>query len=165
MIGYTNAGKIDILKCSYSRADTMQRRSVICYLGSFNKITGILALNQDNVTLTDTVWIYSRFYQHLSWWSISQSTLEETRNVDLLLHVVDSSAENMPAAWRESVIKLFKRWYGSYPLLTVYNTKKILSMIRLFSPWIVFLMFSYQAEISSRSSNSCRGRFINRNEK
>ncbi|MEG0288953.1 MAG: GTPase, partial [Carnobacterium sp.] len=76
-----------------------------------------------NVTLTDTV----GFIQDLPTELIEafQSTLEETRNVDLLLHVVDSSAENM-AGHEKTVMQLLKELKMDHiPMLTVYNKKDL----------------------------------------
>src|SRR5699024_9824965 len=73
------------------------------------------------VTLTDTV----GFIQDLPTQFIEafQSTLEETKDVDLLLHVIDASSVNMEGH-EETVLQLLKDLeMDELPRLTVYNKK------------------------------------------
>src|SRR5699024_10564648 len=75
------------------------------------------------MTITDTV----GFIQDLPTQLIEafQSTLEETRGVDLLLHVVDASADNMEGH-EETVIHLLQELnMDKIPRLTVYNKRDL----------------------------------------
>lgn len=127
LIGYTNAGKSTLLN-ALTQAETHEENQLFATL---DPLTRKLVLPTGTmVTLTDTV----GFIQDLPMELIEafQSTLEETRNVDLLLHVVDSSAENM-AGHERTVIKLLKDLEMDHiPILTVYNKKDLAN--HLFSP-------------------------------
>lgn len=127
LIGYTNAGKSTLLN-ALTQAETHEENQLFATL---DPLTRKLVLPTGTmVTLTDTV----GFIQDLPTELIEafQSTLEETRNVDLLLHVVDSSAENM-AGHERTVIKLLKDLEMDHiPILTVYNKKDLAN--HLFSP-------------------------------
>lgn len=127
LIGYTNAGKSTLLN-ALTQAETHEKNQLFATL---DPLTRKLVLPTGTmVTLTDTV----GFIQDLPMELIEafQSTLEETRNVDLLLHVVDSSAENM-AGHERTVIKLLKDLEMDHiPILTVYNKKDLAN--HLFSP-------------------------------
>lgn len=120
LMGYTNAGKSTLLN-KLTQAETYEENQLFATL---DPLTRKLVLPSGmNVTLTDTV----GFIQDLPTELIEafQSTLEETRNVDLLLHVVDSSAENM-AGHEKTVMQLLKELKMDHiPMLTVYNKKDL----------------------------------------
>ncbi|WP_414840161.1 GTPase HflX [Carnobacterium sp. TMP28] len=120
LIGYTNAGKSTLLN-ALTQADTHEEDQLFATL---DPLTRKLVLpTGTKVTLTDTV----GFIQDLPTELIEafQSTLEETRTVDLLLHVVDSSAENM-VGHEKTVVKLLKDLDMDHiPFLTVYNKKDL----------------------------------------
>ena len=89
MIGYTNAGKSTILNM-LTTAGTYSEDQLFATLDPLTK----MAIAQGmEVTLTDTV----GFIQDLPTQLIEafQSTLEESRTMDLLLHVVDASARSV----------------------------------------------------------------------
>src|SRR5699024_3754293 len=76
------------------------------------------------VTLTDTV----GFIQDLPTELIEafQCTLEETKDVDLLLHVVDASSPNIDGH-ENTVLELIDDLdMGNIPMLTVYNKKDLI---------------------------------------
>lgn len=122
LIGYTNAGKSTLLNV-LTEAGTYEKDQLFATLDpltrQFKLPTGM------EITLTDTV----GFIQDLPTQLIEafQSTLEETRGVDLLLHVVDASAENVDGHER-TVLGLLKELKMDHiPILTVYNKSDLVS--------------------------------------
>lgn len=120
LIGYTNAGKSTVLN-ALTDSNTYEKDELFATL---DPITRKLELNSGlQVTLTDTV----GFIQDLPTQLIEafQSTLEETREVDLLLHIVDASAPNIENH-QDTVLSLLKDLeMDSIPMLTVYNKKDL----------------------------------------
>lgn len=120
LIGYTNAGKSTLLN-ALTEAETFEENLLFATLDPLTRQmelpTGM------EVTLTDTV----GFIQDLPTQLIEafHSTLEETREVDLLLHVVDAAAENMEEH-EKTVLQLLKELgMDKIPVLTVYNKKDL----------------------------------------
>lgn len=120
LIGYTNAGKSTVLNALTS-STTYEKDELFATL---DPITRKLELHSGlQVTLTDTV----GFIQDLPTQLIEafQSTLEETKDVDLLLHVVDASAPNIENH-QDTVIEIMKNLdMNTIPMLTVYNKKDL----------------------------------------
>ncbi|MDN6195881.1 MAG: GTPase HflX [Atopostipes suicloacalis] len=120
LIGYTNAGKSTILN-GLTDSETYEKDELFATL---DPITRRLELNTGlKMTLTDTV----GFIQDLPTDLIEafQSTLEETRDVDLLLHVVDAASPNMKAQ-EETVLDLVRNLEMDHiPILTVYNKRDL----------------------------------------
>ncbi len=116
LIGYTNAGKSTILN-ALTDSTTYEKDELFATL---DPITRKLELESGlQVTLTDTV----GFIQDLPTQLIEafQSTLEETRDVDLLLHVVDASAADIENH-QDTVLQITENLeMDSIPMLTVYN--------------------------------------------
>lgn len=122
LIGYTNAGKSTVLN-ALTESETYEEDELFATL---DPITRQLELDSGlQVTLTDTV----GFIQDLPTQLIEafQSTLEETQDVDLLLHVVDASAENMKTH-EDTVLNLMKDLeMDDIPMMTIYNKKDLIS--------------------------------------
>lgn len=120
LIGYTNAGKSTILN-GLTDSDTYEKDELFATL---DPVTRRLELHSGlQMTLTDTV----GFIQDLPTDLIEafQSTLEETRDVDLLLHVVDAASPNMKVQ-EETVLDLIENLEMDHlPILTVYNKKDL----------------------------------------
>lgn len=116
LIGYTNAGKSTILNM-LTTAGTYSEDQLFATL---DPLTKKWQLPQGMiVTLTDTV----GFIQDLPTQLIEafQSTLEESRSMDLLLHVVDASAEDR-LQHEQTVVELLNELdLEQIPVLTVYN--------------------------------------------
>lgn len=116
LIGYTNAGKSTILNV-LTAAEAYSQDQLFATL---DPLTKKWQLPQGMiVTLTDTV----GFIQELPTQLIEafQSTLEESRSMDLLLHVVDASAEDR-LAHEQTVVELLNELdLEKLPVLTVYN--------------------------------------------
>lgn len=121
LIGYTNAGKSTVLNV-LTESETYEKDELFATL---DPITRQLELESGlQVTLTDTV----GFIQDLPTELIEafQSTLEETKDVDLLLHVVDASSPNIDSH-ENTVLELIDDLdMGNIPMLTVYNKKDLI---------------------------------------
>lgn len=116
LIGYTNAGKSTILNILTS-AQTYEQDQLFATLDPLTKRWRLP--EGFEVTVTDTV----GFIQELPTQLIDafHSTLEESQSMDLLLHVVDASAENRHQQ-EETVLHLMNQLeLNQLPMLTVYN--------------------------------------------
>lgn len=116
LIGYTNAGKSTILNL-LTDAGTYSEDQLFATLDPLTKQWTLPEGFQ--TTLTDTV----GFIQDLPTQLIEafQSTLEESKGMDLLLHVVDATSENRHQQ-EETVLKLLESLdMNDTPVLTVYN--------------------------------------------
>lgn len=116
LIGYTNAGKSTIMNCLTSHkqyeADEL--------FATLDATTNQLYLkDQFQATLTDTV----GFIQDLPTELIAafKSTLEESKHVDLLLHVIDASDPNHEKHEKVVLDLLRELDMFSIPRLAVYN--------------------------------------------
>ena len=89
LVGYTNAGKSTLLK-GLSGADVLIEDRLFATLDSTTRRVH-LGYNRDILT-TDTVGFIRKLPHHLI--ASFRSTLEETVQADLLLHVVDASYEH-----------------------------------------------------------------------
>lgn len=121
LIGYTNAGKSTVLN-ALTHTGAYEKDELFATL---DPLTRQLELPSGfQVTITDTV----GFIQDLPTQLIEsfQSTLEETRDVDLLLHVIDAAEENI-SGHEKTVLDLLKELgMDSIPRLTVYNKKDLI---------------------------------------
>ena len=120
LIGYTNAGKSTIMNV-LTNDKQYEADELFATLDAITK--QIYLQNQFQVTLTDTV----GFIQNLPTELVVafKSTLEESRNVDLLLHVIDASDPNH-AEHEKVVLNLLKELdMLDIPRLAVYNKMDI----------------------------------------
>lgn len=118
LIGYTNAGKSTLLN-RLSDANTYEQDQLFATLDPLTRQIELCGMHQ--MTLTDTV----GFIQDIPTQLIHafQSTLEESRGVDMLIHVVDTSAENYQSH-QDTVLKLLKELkMDNIPIVTIYNKK------------------------------------------
>lgn len=116
LIGYTNAGKSTIMNV-LTNDKQYEADELFATLDATTK--QIYLQNQFQVTLTDTV----GFIQNLPTELVAafKSTLEESRHVDLLLHVIDASDPNHEEH-EKVVLDLLKDLdMQDIPRLTVYN--------------------------------------------
>ena len=116
LIGYTNAGKSTIMNV-LTNDKQYEADELFATLDATTK--QIYLQNQFQVTLTDTV----GFIQNLPTQLVAafKSTLEESRHVDLLLHVIDASDPNH-AEHEKVVLNLLKNLdMLDIPRLAVYN--------------------------------------------
>jgi GTPase len=88
LVGYTNAGKSSILRALSGAADIFVEDRLFATL---DPLTREVALPENaHVLLTDTVGFIRKLPHHLV--ASFRATLEETRDADLLLHVIDASS-------------------------------------------------------------------------
>lgn len=121
LIGYTNAGKSTLLN-RLTDAETFEENLLFATLDPLTR--KMTFPNQFQATLTDTV----GFVQNLPTQLVHafRSTLEESKVVDLLLHVVDCSQEFVEQQ-EQTVMGLVKDLdMQEIPIITVYNKKDII---------------------------------------
>lgn len=116
LIGYTNAGKSTVLNI-LTQAQTYEQDQLFATLDPLTKKWRMP--EGFEVTITDTV----GFIQDLPTQLVNafHSTLEESREVDLLLHIVDASSPSRQQQ-EETVLRLIEELdLSKIPILTVYN--------------------------------------------
>lgn len=116
LIGYTNAGKSTIMNTLTNKSQ-YEADELFATLDATTKSVNLTG--RFNVTLTDTV----GFIQDLPTELISsfKSTLEESKNVDLLVHVIDASNPNHEEH-EKTVLAIMKDLdMLDIPRLTLYN--------------------------------------------
>lgn len=121
LIGYTNAGKSTLLN-RLTDAETFEENLLFATLDPLTRKMNFS--NQFQATLTDTV----GFVQDLPTQLIHafHSTLEESRGMDLFLHVVDASAEFVEQQ-EDTVLNLIRDLdMQTVPMITVYNKKDLM---------------------------------------
>lgn len=116
IIGYTNAGKSTILN-QLTEEQTLEKDILFATL---DPITRKLELPSGfKVLLTDTVGFIKDLPTQLI--ESFKSTLEETRDSDIIIHVVDAANQNM-SSHEDTVHDLLKDLEMDHiPVLTVYN--------------------------------------------
>ena len=121
LIGYTNAGKSTILN-QLTDAGTYQMDQLFATLDPLTRKVDLA--DQYDVTLTDTV----GFIQDLPTTLIHafESTLEESADVDLLVHVVDASSPNF-LMHEKTVHELIEELeMETIPMVTIYNKSDLI---------------------------------------
>lgn len=116
LVGYTNAGKSTLLN-ALTKSDSYAEDQLFATLDPLTRKWQLPSGFQ--TTLTDTV----GFIQDLPTQLVAafRSTLEESREVDLLLHVVDASEPDMQQQ-EQTVLSLLKELEMEHlPRLTIYN--------------------------------------------
>lgn len=95
LVGYTNAGKSTIMNQLLSKLGSAEEKQVfekdMLFATLDTSVREIELVDNKSFLLTDTVGFVSKLPHHLV--KAFRSTLEEARNADLLLHVVDVSDE------------------------------------------------------------------------
>ena len=123
LVGYTNAGKSSILRGMTGSADVFVEDRLFATL---DPLTREVDLGENaHVLLTDTVGFIRKLPHHLV--ASFRATLEETRDADLLLHVVDASHP----LWEEQRLVvdqvLLDLELHEQPVLLVFNKTDLLS--------------------------------------
>ena len=122
LIGYTNAGKSTLLNALTDAGVLVQDR----LFATLDATTRRLALPDGRaVTLTDTVGFINKLPHGLV--EAFKSTLDEVREADLLLHVVDAAHPNADAQIRSVNVVLDEIEASGNPQVVVYNKTDLLS--------------------------------------
>ena len=116
IVGYTNAGKSTLLN-TLTQADILAEDKLFATL---DPTTRELILDSgEKILVTDTVGFIRKLPHHLI--EAFQSTLEEARYADLILHVVDASNPDMDVQMHVVYETLQKLEIGDKPVFTVFN--------------------------------------------
>ncbi len=119
LVGYTNAGKSSILRGLSGAADVFVEDRLFATLDPLTREVDIGSGPGGRVLLTDTVGFIRKLPHHLV--ASFRATLEEVKEADLLLHVIDASHP----AWEEqhAVVEevLADLGVGATPLSNVLN--------------------------------------------
>lgn len=123
LIGYTNAGKSSLMNCLLMKSKQNIDKHVLQKDMLFATLeTTTRKIHIDNslpFLLTDTVGFVSDLPTHLI--KAFRSTLEEVKEADLLLHVIDASDQNQ-AFHVETTLKTLKEiGVDDIPIINVYN--------------------------------------------
>ena len=117
LVGYTNAGKSSVLRALSGARDVLVEDRLFATLDPLTRDVDLG--DHAHVLLTDTVGFIRKLPHHLV--ASFRATLEETREADLLLHVIDASSPN----WEEQRVVvdqvLDELNVGDRPRLLVFN--------------------------------------------
>lgn len=123
IVGYTNAGKSTLMNQFLARLDQDESKSVfekdMLFATLETSVRHIKLPNNKEFLLTDTVGFVSRLPHHLV--KAFRSTLEEARDADLLLHVVDVSNEEYRYMMDVTNDTLQEVGVENVPAITVFN--------------------------------------------
>ncbi|GGA24825.1 GTPase HflX [Paenibacillus physcomitrellae] len=120
LVGYTNAGKSTLLK-QLTAADVYVENQLFATLDPTTR--NLVLPSGTEIVLTDTV----GFIQNLPHDLVAsfRATLEEANEADLILHVVDASAENREEQMRVVGDILNELGAGDKPQIILYNKKDL----------------------------------------
>lgn len=121
LVGYTNAGKSTLLN-ALSGADAQAEDRLFSTLDSLTRRVALPG--GQNLLLSDTVGFIRRLPHHLV--AAFRSTLEEVKEADLLLHVVDGSAKDAPEQFAAVMQVLGELEVLDKPMLTVINKSDLI---------------------------------------
>lgn len=116
LVGYTNAGKSSLMR-ALSGADVLIQDRLFATLDSTTRSVDIDA--STNILITDTVGFIKRLPHHLV--ASFHATLEETRQADLLLHVVDANHPYYKSHIQTVTEVLSSLGVADTPTVEVYN--------------------------------------------
>ncbi len=116
IVGYTNAGKSTLLN-ALSGADVLIEDKLFATLDPTTRKVELPGGSE--VLFTDTVGFIRKLPHHLI--KAFRSTLEETQHADILLHVVDSTAQNIEANMETVYETLANLKALGKPIITLYN--------------------------------------------
>lgn len=116
LVGYTNSGKSSLLN-SFSNKKVLEKDMLFATLETSTR--QIVLNNNQKILMSDTVGFIDQLPHHLI--KAFRSTLEEVKEADLLLHVVDSSSENLQKHINTTKEVLKELGVEDTPVLYVYN--------------------------------------------
>ena len=121
VVGYTNAGKSTLFH-ALTEADVLIEDKLFATLDVTTR--AMLLPDGRTVLLSDTVGLIRRLPHHLV--EAFRSTLREAMDADLILHVLDASAEDVNERRDVTVQLLADLGCGEIPQLQVYNKSDLL---------------------------------------
>lgn len=123
LVGYTNAGKSTVMNGLLAKTGQNEEKQVfekdMLFATLETSVRQIRLEDNKSFLLTDTVGFVSKLPHHLV--KAFRSTLEEARNADLLLHVVDVSNEEYRYMMEVTNLTLQAVGVENVPTLYVYN--------------------------------------------
>ena len=123
LVGYTNAGKSTVMNGLLTKTGQNEEKQVfekdMLFATLETSVRQIRLEDNKSFLLTDTVGFVSKLPHHLV--KAFRSTLEEARNADLLLHVVDVSNEEHRYMMEVTDLTLQAVGVENVPTLYVYN--------------------------------------------
>jgi GTP-binding protein HflX len=117
LVGYTNAGKSSLMR-ALAGAEVLVADALFATLDPVTRRIGVDG-SRASFLLTDTVGFIQKLPTQLV--SAFRATLEELETADLLVHVVDATAEAAHAQAQTVLDTLDDLGLGAVPLLTVLN--------------------------------------------
>lgn len=123
LVGYTNAGKSTTMNGLVNQFSKSAHKQVfekdMLFATLETSVREIILPDNKQFLLTDTVGFVSKLPTHLV--KAFRSTLEEAKEADLLLHVVDYSDENYKAMIETTEATLLAVGVKDVPVLYIYN--------------------------------------------
>lgn len=116
IVGYTNVGKSTLMN-ALTEAGVLAENKLFATLETTSR--SILLPDGRSVLLTDTVGLISRLPHHLV--EAFKSTLEEAAEADVILHVCDSSSEDIEQQTKVTRELLSELGCDGIPVVTVLN--------------------------------------------
>ena len=120
IVGYTNVGKSTLMN-ALTEAGVLVENKLFATLETTSR--SILLPDGRSVLLTDTVGLISRLPHHLV--EAFKSTLEEAAGSDVILHVCDSSSDDIEEQTNVTRELLSELGCDGIPVVTVYNKSDI----------------------------------------
>ncbi len=116
LVGYTNAGKSTLLN-TLTQADQKTRDGLFTTLDSLSR--QLILPNHQKVVLSDTIGFMHELPHNLI--ESFKATLEEVKEADILLHVLDVSQPNFQHLHQSVLNVLTELGVEQKPILTVFN--------------------------------------------
>ena len=120
IVGYTNVGKSTLMN-ALTEAGVLVENKLFATLETTSR--SILLPDGRSVMLTDTVGLISRLPHHLV--EAFKSTLEEAASADVILHVCDSSSDDIAEQTKVTEELLSELGCDGIPVITVLNKSDI----------------------------------------
>lgn len=120
IVGYTNVGKSTLMN-ALTEAGVLCENKLFATLETTSR--SIILPDGRSVLLTDTVGLISRLPHHLI--EAFKSTLEEAANADVILHVCDSSSEDLELKTKVALELLSELGCDGIPVVTVLNKSDV----------------------------------------